>query len=130
MKRIAALFILGFVTASDTYTKKYMNYLSQQGKSYNSIDEFNVRLANFIAIDKFIDEWNALEDETHTVGHNFLSDWTQEEKDFISGKATGNQAKPKAESVNLTAGVFEPDLNDVIPPANWTWNNGVNLRPV
>jgi hypothetical protein len=105
-----------------------MDYLSQQGKSYNSIDEFNVRLENFIAIDKFIEEWNALEDKTHTVGHNFLSDWTQEEKDFISGNATGNQAKPKAASVNLTAGSFEPDLNAT--PAVWNWNNGVNVGAV
>jgi hypothetical protein len=51
MKSITALFILGSVIATDTYTKKYMNYLSQQGKSYNSIDEFNVRLANFVEID-------------------------------------------------------------------------------
>jgi hypothetical protein len=59
MKSFAALAILGSVTANDTFTQKYMKYLSQQGKSYNSIEEFNVRLENFIAIDKFIEEWNA-----------------------------------------------------------------------
>ena len=59
MKSFAVLAILGSVTANDTNTQKYMKYLSQQGKSYNSIEEFNVRLENFIAIDKFIEEWNA-----------------------------------------------------------------------
>ena len=129
MKSFAALAILGSVTANDTFTQKYMNYLSQQGKSYNSIDEFNVRLANFIAIDKFIEEWNALENETHTVGHNFLSDWSQAEKDVISGKAAGNQAKREAASVNSTAGVFEPDPNQTVP-ATWNWNNGRNVGAV
>ena len=50
-----------------------------------------MRLQNFIAIDKFIEEWNAQEDKTHTVGHNFLSDWTQNEKDVISGKAAAEE---------------------------------------
>ena len=35
-----------------------------------------MRLENFIAVDMFIEEWNAKEDKTHTVGHNLLSDWT------------------------------------------------------
>jgi len=68
-----------------------MQYLANQSKSYNSIEEFDMRLQNFIAIDKFIEEWNAQEDKTHTVGHNFLSDWTQNEKDVISGKAAAEE---------------------------------------
>jgi len=71
-----------------------MRYLANQSKSYNSIEEFDMRLQNFIAIDKFIEEWNAQEDKIHhTVGHNFLSDWTQAEKDIISGKAAKNAEK-------------------------------------
>jgi len=31
-----------------------MQYLAKQGKSYNSIEEFDMRLENFIASDKFI----------------------------------------------------------------------------
>jgi hypothetical protein len=93
MKNFAAFAIAGTVAASDAYTQKYMQYLSSHGKSYNSIEEFNMRLENFIAIDKFIEEWNAQENKTSTVGHNFLSDWTQEEKDIISGKAARNHEK-------------------------------------
>ena len=94
MKSFATLAILGAVSANETNPyKKYMQYLSHQGKSYNSIEEFNMRMANFNAIDLFIEEWNSQEDKTHTVGHNFLSDWTQAERDVISGKAGGNGAK-------------------------------------
>ena len=94
MKSFAVLTILGAVSADETINfKKYMQYLSHQGKSYNSIEEFTMRMENFNAIDQFIEEWNAQEDKTHTVGHNFLSDWTQAEKDVISGKAAGNGAK-------------------------------------
>ena len=51
MRTFAALATLGAASASDAYTQKYMQYLSEQGKSYNSIEEFNLRLTNFIAID-------------------------------------------------------------------------------
>ena len=55
MKTFAALSILGVASATDAYTQKYMQYLSNQSKSYNSIEEFDMRLKNFIVIDKFID---------------------------------------------------------------------------
>jgi hypothetical protein len=129
MKSFTVLAILGTVTANDTYTQKYMKYLSQQGKSYNSIEEFNVRLENFIAIDKFIEEWNAQEDKTHIVGHNFLSDWTQAEKDVISGKAAGNEAKRQEMSNDSSFAVFELDPNATYPDT-WNWNNGVNVGAV
>jgi hypothetical protein len=105
-----------------------MQYLSQQGKSYNSIEEFNTRLTNFIAVDKFIEEWNAQEDKTHTVGHNFLSDWSQSEKDVISGKAAGNEAKRQQRQAN-EAGEFKFDPNATYPDS-WNWNNGKNVGAV
>ena len=36
-----------------------MKYLSDQNKSYSNIEEFNLRLANFIQTDLFVEEWNA-----------------------------------------------------------------------
>ena len=129
MKSFAVLTILGAVSADETINfKKYMQYLSNQGKSYNSIEEFTMRMENFNAIDQFIEEWNAQEDKTHTVGHNFLSDWTQAEKDVISGKAAGNGAKLQKSSANYT--VFEADSNQATYPAEWSWDNGVNVGAV
>ena len=59
MKRLLVIAILEAVQGFNIYSQKYMQYLSQQGKSYNSIEEFNMRLENFIITDKLIEEWNA-----------------------------------------------------------------------
>jgi len=119
MKTFAALSILGVASATDAYTQKYMQYLSNQSKSYNSIEEFDMRLQNFIAIDKFIEEWNAQEDKTHTVGHNFISDWTQAEKDIISGKAAKNAEKRLSQSTESSS----VPLNVSAYDANWDWRS-------
>jgi len=75
---ISALF--GAVAAFDDTLAKFMRYLSKQNKSYISIQEFNMRLAHFAKTDEFIEKWNANGDKTSTVGHNFFSDMTNEER--------------------------------------------------
>ena len=87
IKSFSALAILGAASANEAHTFKYMQFLSKQNKSYSSLDEFNMRLQHFIEIDQFVEEWNSNSENTHVVGHNYLSDWTQAEKDIISGKA-------------------------------------------
>jgi hypothetical protein len=95
MKTFLTLAMLCLVSAIDTNTHKYMHYLSKQNKNYKTVEEFEQRLQNFIATDKFIEEWNANEEKTHTVGHNFLSDWSQAERDVISAaKARSNARIP------------------------------------
>ena len=46
--------LLGVVTASEEMTSKFMQYLSQQNKSYGSVEEFEMRLHNFVKTDEFI----------------------------------------------------------------------------
>ena len=93
MKSLAALITINVVAGIDTSTLKYMQYISKHSKSYNTIEEFDMRLQNFIATESFIQEWNTQGETAHRVGHNFLSDWTQAEKDVISGKAAKNAEK-------------------------------------
>ena len=76
-----------------------MHYLSKQNKSYRSVEEFNMRLENFIAIDQFIEEWNSQEDKTHTAGHNFLSDWSEAERSKITPKKVAKTPKRHTKSV-------------------------------
>jgi KDEL-tailed cysteine endopeptidase len=76
LKTFSALAILGVASANEAYTFKYMQYLSKHNKSYGSLEEFNMRLQNFIEIDQFVEEWNSNTENKSTVGHNFLSDWT------------------------------------------------------
>ena len=91
---------------------KFMQYLSKHGKSYGTLDEFNLRLQNFANIDAFIEEWNSNEAKTSTVGHNFLSDWTTEEKKGLNG----SREEPADESVPT----HQTDENQSIPTSlNW-----------
>ena len=80
MKQTLILALIAVANAMDLNTFKYMKYISEFNKSPGSVEEFNMRMRNFVASDSFIEEWNADLTNTHRVGHNFLSDWTAEEK--------------------------------------------------
>ena len=90
MKSFIVATLIAASSAFSNYAESYMQYMATMGKSYNSIEEFNMRLENYIATDKFINEYNSNPDRTVTVAHNHLSDWTQAERDIISGKAAQN----------------------------------------
>ena len=62
-----------------------MEYLANHGKSYQSIDEFSERLANFNAIDAWIKNYNADPEMTAVMRHNKFSDWSDEERARMSG---------------------------------------------
>jgi C1A family cysteine protease len=62
----------------------FINYMAKFGKSYNDLEEFNLRAAMFAKFDAEIKEINARE-TTSVHGHNFLSDWTAEEKTRLMG---------------------------------------------
>ena len=70
MRNTLVIALLGVVTASEEMTSKFMQYLSQQNKSYGSVEEFEMRLHNFFKTDEFIQKWNANKENTSTVGHN------------------------------------------------------------
>jgi len=113
MKSFIALAIVGAVSALDNTTFKFMQYLSNQNKSYASLEEFNMRLQNFVNVEQFIQEWNANKENTSTVGHNFLSDWTAEEKKRLNGYG-GEHAIP------AEAGIHTMDENQSAPTSvNW-----------
>jgi len=77
-----------------------MQYLSKENKSYADLEEFNMRLANFAAIEDFINEWNSNPENTSTVGHNFMSDWTAAEKKVLNGYRGEN--RPVVEVAEVT----------------------------
>ncbi len=85
MKIFATSALLGAATAFETSHFAYMKYLAQQGKSYKSLDDFNMRLELFAQRDAEIKAWNADKTHTSTVGHNFLSDWTPAEQKALNG---------------------------------------------
>lgn len=70
MKQSIILTLVAISKAVDTKTLKYMEYMSKYNKSFATVEEFNMRLANFLKIDAFIQDWNTDLTNTHTVGHN------------------------------------------------------------
>lgn len=104
MKQSIIIGLLAVVNAIDTNTFKYMQYLSKFGKSHSTMEEFNMRLSNFMRIDAQIDEWNADPTKTSSVGHNVFSDWTPEEKLRLSNSKANtpnNDADVSKHTVNL-----------------------------
>jgi C1A family cysteine protease len=120
MKIFIALAGFGAASAIDAVTHKYMQYVSKLNKSYATLDEFKMRLKNFAATDKFIEEWNADTSNTSTVGHNFLSDWTYTEKMRLNGLAEVPNGIPNS------VPVFKADTNLTLPySVNWNITGAV-----
>ena len=53
-----------------------MEYITQHGKSYATVEEFEFRKARFALADEAIAAMNQNEANTWTAGHNKFSDWT------------------------------------------------------
>ena len=85
MKTFAAVALVAAVSAIDTATFEFMQYISKYGKSYDTIEEFNTRMALFQKTNTFVKEWNSQPNQTSSVGHNFISDMTEEEKKKLRG---------------------------------------------
>lgn len=86
MRSFFALALAGAASATvmEQNDFEFMNYVVKHSKAYSTVEEFNMRKANFKAIDEEIVAINN-QNLTHTVGHNFLSDMTKAEKDKLLG---------------------------------------------
>jgi hypothetical protein len=91
MRIFFATLIASAATALHPTGFKFIQYLAKHGKNYGTIEEFNMRLENFAKIDAFIEEWNSNKEATSTVGHNFFSDWTDDEKKIFHGEPHKDQ---------------------------------------
>lgn len=116
MKQSIILALVAVANAVDSNTFKYMEYMSKFNKSPATVEEFNMRLSNFLEIDTFIQEWNADLTHTHVVGHNFISDWTAEEKTKLTQLSKGLTF----ENPRTDIPKHQVDLG-VTPPASWNW---------
>jgi C1A family cysteine protease len=68
----------------DQATYLFMKYVSAHGKNYDTVEEFNRRLAIFLDTHAFIEERNAT-NSSYRAGFNQFSDWSHEEKDKLLG---------------------------------------------
>lgn len=97
---------------------KFQAFTARFGKQYGSQDEREFRMQLFDQIDQYIEEWNANEKNTHTLGHNEFSDWTDDERDLLTG-LMGEYVEPAAGPANPT-NVTLPDAVD------WRTTGAVN----
>jgi hypothetical protein len=56
-----------------------MEFAGKHGKSYNSMEEFQMRLEMYNQRSSFINEKMATPGLSYTLGHNHFSDYTQPE---------------------------------------------------
>lgn len=92
----------------------FMEFSAQFGKSVGTVEEFNFRKELFTATHEFIEEHNA-GDHSYTLGHNHMSDWTEEEYAKVRGyrsdlKAAHHVETPEPLLLDVEAGV--PDAVD------------------
>jgi hypothetical protein len=87
MKSFLALALAGAVSATtmnqDDY--KFMRYIVEHNKEYNTIEEFNMRKSNFLFMDAEIARLNTMANATSVHGHNYLSDYTRAEYQKLLG---------------------------------------------
>ena len=89
-----------------------MQYVANFNKQYNSIDEFQMRFDLYAETNAIIKNWNADDTRTSSMGLNFLSDWTLEEKAKLRGLVRDDRPQ--------TTNFIEHDINIAVPNAvNW-----------
>jgi KDEL-tailed cysteine endopeptidase len=85
MNTFATIALTGVASALTQSQFDYMQYVARFGKSYPTLEEFNMRAELFMVTDAIIKEWNLDDTATSKMGHNFLSDYTEAEKANLRG---------------------------------------------
>jgi hypothetical protein len=80
MRTFLALALAGAASATVVENDlKFMNFMAKWSKAYDTVAEFNKRLVIFMEKEAEIIAHNANTEFTFTLGHNNMSDWTEEE---------------------------------------------------
>lgn len=102
----------------------FMEFIAKHGKSYTDMEEYTLRHERFMAIDEQIRKFNLYE-KSSRHGHNFMSDFTQAEKDKMLGLK--NMGAPRKTGSN----VFQAPKNLTIPTSvDWRSVTPAVVNPV
>jgi cathepsin L len=115
MKSYIAAALATAATAVSQNEFEFINWVAQHGRNYQSLAEYEHRLAQFTRVNEFIKEHNTL-GNTYTVGHNKMSDWTEEEYKAILTHT------PMPEDEKIYA---EMDISINATPIDWRSNGDV-----
>ena len=109
---IAALAVVASARITDEEDFAFMRYLANHSKSYSTLEEFNLRFACFRRVNQELEELNA-PGSSSFHDHNYLSDWTADEKKRLNGY--GGERPIPAEALLHTM-----DENQTVPASvNW-----------
>ena len=94
MRHFGHISLLAFVGACSAIEisslSNYLGYLATQGKSYQTLNDFTERLANFNEIDTWIRNYNSDPEMTAKMAHNKFSDWSNKERSQMTGQGIVN----------------------------------------
>ena len=94
--------------------RDYLAFTSKFGKSHQTRAEFDAAFEIFKKADASINAWNAQENITHTLGHNWFSDIVKPRKMNVPHKTKGER---------MVASTFEK--NDTPDEVNWVTKGAV-----
>jgi cathepsin L len=85
MKSFALVAVAGLVSAFEAEDHfQFQKFMSTQGRSYRTVEEYEFRLTNFLEKDALIKEHNASSSD-FLLAHNKMSDWaTWEYKNILT----------------------------------------------
>ena len=115
MKTFIALAFAGVASALTDMEHEFFDFIVNFGKSYNTVEEYQFRIAQFERAHQEIKAHNAT-DSTFTLGHNHMSDWTQAEYEAI----LTHSPMPEDE-MNLE---YHPETYGSNSPIDWRNHNG------
>ena len=82
---IACIASVTALSADNDFESRFVMWAVQHNKSYATIEEFGVRLENWIKTHEAIETVNSTKGETVVLGHNKFSDWSDAEyTNFLS----------------------------------------------
>jgi C1A family cysteine protease len=118
MESFAATAFVAGVSAISTNDLEFLNFIAQHSKSYNTIEEYNLRLAHWTNTNNFINE-ETNKGLNFKLGHNKFSDWSRTEYTAQLGYLRQQEATEAQTMVALSA--------DALPASvNWVTNGAVN----
>jgi len=123
MKTFACLALAGVASAITMNDIKFMDFLAAHGKDYQSVEEFNFRAALFAKKDAILARINADPANTFTVGHNPMSDWTQEEQNRMYGHVDEHEHSPALNMADQakSTGYVAVDTDDFVQSTTATY---------
>jgi len=116
MKYFAIAALLGAASATSEVEAAFLGYITQFGKTYSTMAEFEHRLANFSANHEHIAAHNAMP-SNFKLGHNQFSDWTDAEyKAMLTYRPEHHD----------TTDMLEMPRTGVAQPVDWRDEGAVN----